>query len=94
MNIIEFIEHNAIWRGKIPLLTPSDAIKLISLCEIENRKILGIDTFYVFEKAIQPLLEESIDYSIEESRLNVWQDAKEFIRAKNEKKYYYEIVYD
>lgn len=95
MTALEFVSHNAIWRGNIPLLTATNAMKLIELCELESRRILGIDVFLIFQNKIQPISEESVDYSLEQNtRAGYWEDGKNFIFEKENKKYFYEIVYE
>lgn len=94
MNIVrEYLKTKAIWVSNIPLLSTCDSIVFIELCQSENIKILGIDTFIIYSNGIQPLLEESVDYSINEnSNENNWNMAKEFIFSRCNKGYYYEIV--
>lgn len=91
----DFLNHNAIWRYKTPLLSADNSILFIELCKSEKIKILGIDTFLLYpDNRIRPVMAESIDYSINKDYRNNWNRAKKFILSKNNKAYYYEIVAD
>lgn len=95
MNTIIYLLNNATWVGNIPFLQPLDAIRLIEICENEGKKILGIDAFLIQKGKVQPLMEDSIDYSINKNdKSNYYKEAKEFIFSKIEKNLYYEVIFE
>ena len=94
MTISDFILKNSIVRGNIPLFSKKNALELIKLCKLENKTILGIDSFIVSPSAIQPVSEESIDFSYNKnSKSDYCNEAYEFINSKSDGKYYYEVVF-
>ncbi len=94
MTISDFISKNSIVIGNIPLFSKENALELIKLCKIENKTILGIDSFIVFPSSIQPVSEESIDFSYNiNSKLDYYHEAEEFVNSKIDGKYYYEVVF-
>ena len=94
MTSSEYISKNAIMRSNIALLTKKQAIELIELCKVENKIILGIDSFIVFERAIQPISEDSVDFAYaKNNESNNCCAAQKFIESRHNDKYYYEVVF-
>ena len=95
MTVSDFVQRNAVSKSRIPLFGFENAIKLIELCEFEGKRILGIDTFLIYTNgSIQPILEESIDFSMTtKNDSGNWKEAKWFIASKMQKNYYFEIIY-
>jgi hypothetical protein len=89
--------NRAILRGGLLLLQPSDAIDMVQRCRQESLAILGIDAFKITATATQPVIEDSIDFSGETRAvhsLNVWQEAEQFLRNRQNKGLVFEIVLD
>ncbi|MGG4444794.1 hypothetical protein [Brevibacillus fortis] len=84
-------ESRAIVRHNLLLFTALDAITVIKRCEELKKKIHGIDAFRLKEQYIQPVMEESIDYS---NTPDNWADAVQFIKTRLNKNLVFEIVYD
>ncbi|MFI8715721.1 hypothetical protein [Brevibacillus brevis] len=87
-------ESRAIVRHNLLLFTGLDAITVIKRCEELNKKIYGIDAFRLKEQCIQPVMEESIDYSNTPDSDGNWADAVQFIKTRLNENLVFEIVYD
>ena len=72
---------------------PKDAIRFINRCKELNKRVLGIDAFIVKGEAIQPSMENSVDYSILNDKKGHWNEAEEFVKNYINKEYVFEIVY-
>ena len=96
MNEIEKILNKAILRGDISFSTPADAIDLIKACKKIEKWILGIDAFILTDKTTQPVMEDSIDYSMFNNYKSPqnWDEAIEFIEQKRGQDYYFEVVFE
>jgi len=92
MNRVNELLCKALFREGIFFLTPSEALDLIRVCQNEERVILGIDAFILTETTTQPISEDSIDYSTDDSVCGNWNEAKEFIEQRRNKGYYFEVV--
>lgn len=93
MDIIEKeFRHKAILSGGIFMFNPSDALDVIKRCYESNIRITGIDAFVVTESSIQPVPEQSMDYSY--TREGNWLDAENFIKERLNSDLVFEIVYD
>lgn len=92
-SLIERFKAKAIIRGGVLIFTPADAIKLIEAAELEGRKILGIDGFFLTDKSTQPSLENSADYSAGVGRgANANQSALKFVQERDGRGLHFEIV--
>lgn len=73
--------------NKIMLLSKEDAISFVKACKTNNIALLGIDAFFVRNKAIQPSLENSIDFSsrdyVQKSE-SVYTDALLFLQDRSD----------
>lgn len=79
----EFRDRAVAHGGNLILLIPEDAIALVKRCHREGVKILGIDAFRVAKGTTQPLMEYSIDFSLNEKTLpgrGYWQEAEALLR--------------
>lgn len=79
-SIEKLFENVGIIRGGILLLKAPDAIKLISKCENENIKILGIDAFHIAEDKTLPVQFYSEDFSLLNDQV---EDLANYLKAKN-----------
>jgi hypothetical protein len=99
MNLLEKeLANIALKRGGIFFLTGNNAVYFIEKCRENKRKILGIDSFIITENITQPVLEESIDYTCSVYKTigdpNIWDTAISFIKARLNKEYMFEVVYE
>ena len=101
MNKAEQIEREftspGILRGGLLLLHSIDALDMVQHCRHESASILGIDAFKISANSIQPLMEDSVDFSSETrpvSSIDVWQEAELFLRSRQHKDLVFEIALD
>jgi hypothetical protein len=94
MNIIEsFLLNTAILRNGIHLLSKKDTIDFINLCSKEGICILGIDCFLLGVDWIQPIMDNSIDYSSAQVKKDeIYLNAIKFVNELDSK-YYFEVTY-
>lgn len=82
-------------RDGILLISKINAISMVRMCLQENIQILGIDEFWIANNAIQPSLENSVDFSSKELQASyidpVFRDPREFLKTRDDKRMF-EIV--
>src|SRR2546422_11581630 len=84
-------------RGGLLLLPPTDAIDLINRSRQEGVPVLGIDGFRITAATTQPVMEHSVDFSMEEDSdrtVDVWDEAELFVRKRQHQGLVFEIVLD
>ena len=87
------IKENADYRAGICLFKKSDALLFLRNNAGKNVNILGIDGFILNNIAIQPSLENSVDFSTKNiSMKDSFVCAEEFLKDKDENMYF-QIVY-
>jgi hypothetical protein len=79
-------------RGGILFLAASDAIDLIEAARKQGRAILGVDSFRLTDTTTEPVMEHSVDLSEGEVPADTWSTASEFISARAESGFMFEIV--
>lgn len=83
MNEIErLFSSKSIERGGLFLYKKSDAIQFVEECQKRKIIILGIDSFKLLQNNIQPLLEESIDISLETFDNKSYAKLSNFLKAR------------
>ena len=85
----------AVTRGGLVLFRPGDAIAVIRRCRDLRLRILGLDGFMDRLTGIQPVMEDSIDFSIAENSdlLNdSWRNAELFIRERESRPFLFEVI--
>lgn len=82
--------ERAVLRGGLLFLTKSDALAFVSACMRAGVSILGIDGFRISADSTQPLLEHSVDFSMEPAACH--QQAIQFLREQPDTGLYFEIV--
>ena len=88
-DITALINCLAIERYGVFLLEFSDMLKIVKLCEDNQIPVLGIDTFYLCNEKIIPVIEKSADFSTEDTPLTI----NEFFKKTDlSSKYVFEIV--
>jgi hypothetical protein len=94
MNLIEnFLLNSAILRNGIYLLSQEDTIDFINLCRKEDIGILGIDCFLLGVDWIQPIMDNSVDYSnTQVKKDDIYFNAIKFVKEMDNK-YYFEVTY-
>jgi hypothetical protein len=88
----EKFEARGMRRGGILFLPASDAIGLIEAARAQGRPVLGIDSFHITDTTTEPLMEHSIDLSVGEISGDTWSAASEFVRARSESGFMFEVV--
>lgn len=91
-DIENYIMNHAITHYNIELLSWTDAMEFVSLCEKKGITILGIDSFRLSNKYIIPFLEHSIDFTIREKRYT-FEEIKNFLCTKRHLDLLFEIVF-
>lgn len=87
MNIIQKkFKDRALNKGGILLFKKSDALEIVEACITEKYKILGIDAFNDLGYAIQPRMEDSIDFTSIFSKQpeNIYEAALNFLKQRDE----------
>jgi len=86
-------EDRAIIRCGKMLCTKDNAMQFVKVCERYKSQILGIDAYYLHEDKIQPSLENSVDYSSNDTQKmdNIYSEAINFLKEKSDE-LYFEIV--
>lgn len=89
----EFLNKARIW-GNTLLFSKDNAILFIEALKEKKINILGIDIFRKVGESIQPILDDSIDYSSSqtENSSNIWEEAIKYIQHKHQEDLIYEIV--
>jgi hypothetical protein len=75
------------------LFNEETMIKIILRCKEAGYMIIGIESFRIEGKSIQPFMAHSIDYLFSEygsKRIGCWDEATEFIKSKHQ----YGLVFD
>ena len=75
-------EQRGVLRGGILLLRPGDAVALTEAAKQKGIRVLGIDAFRLGSGTTQPLMEHSVDLSVESGMVDCWAKASEFIRKQ------------
>lgn len=92
------LEGEFLQRGKriggVFVLPPDAARDLVARAREENIPVLGVDAFRFVGGAIQPLMEESANYSdlVPSSGFNSWDAADGHIEQRQEGTLHFEIV--
>ena len=89
---LDSFKEDAIKYHNIKLYFFKDAIKLITECERQSIKILGLDSFKLTAQGIQPSMEFSYDYSALEMKQS-WDKAKEDLTALAYSEFLFEFTY-
>jgi hypothetical protein len=80
----------AVLRGGLLFLTQPDACAFVSECMRAGVSVLGIEGFRITADSTQPLLEHSVDFSMEPAGCH--QQAIQFLREQPDTGLYFEIV--
>lgn len=92
MNIVEKkFESKATKRGGLLLFQKSIAIEFIEECKKSNIGVLGVDAFILSENSTQPSLDNSIDYSHLQDKIDIYQKVFDFLMSQSDS-LYFEIV--
>jgi hypothetical protein len=92
--IIEKFSNKAIERGGIYFFNAADAMNVIKGCRELGSKILGIDAFQLTENMTQPVLEHSIDFTLNGmSGKGNWSEASDFISERLTHGLMFEIIF-
>ena len=92
MNKVEKIfMDKAVNRSGIILYSKKNALEFIKECSKNHIRLLGIDGFFITDKTTQPSLEDSKDFSTGTHSQNVYDEAIEFLKNR-EDDLYFEIV--
>ena len=86
------LADKAMIRGGLKLYRYDDAVSLVTLCDIHNIQILGIDAFFVADGYTHPMMEHSIDLSNTETTQRN-EVAYKFLESKRNLELVFEIVY-
>ena len=82
-------------RYGILLLSKADAIDMVHACISQGVRVLGIDGFWLFEDAIQPSLENSVDFSSKLQQApyldQAFRDPIEFLKTRDDRMFF-EVV--
>lgn len=89
MNINMIIHSKAINRHGILLLKIDDLIDIVSICKSEGIRISAIDAFNIENDKIQPLMEDSLDFS---GKILNWIIVDDYLNRMKSQKYLFEIV--
>jgi len=92
MNEVELmLKDRTIQRGGVTLFKKIDALGFIETCATKNLKVLGIDAFLLLGEAIQPSMENSIDFTTSSFKGNPIQSARDHL-TRSDDNLYFEIV--
>ena len=91
MNQLNNFKRNGFYKNGILLFTKENAITYVNICRENSVKILGIDSFLVFNDFIQPSLENSIDFHNTDK--NIYDLATDFILERSDC-FFFEVVSD
>ncbi len=80
MNVVEkeFFNKGYVRYGMF-IFSKEVALEVITRCKELNIRILGIDTFLLIGRGIQPFQEYSPDYSYVDRHMDIWKKAQDFI---------------
>lgn len=82
----------ALTKGRLRLFFYDDAVKIINECKSRRVKLLGIDSFKISARGIQPFMEYSYDYS--DLDINeTWDKAYHDISRLKDSEFVFEIVF-
>ena len=91
--IFEQFRDKAIRRGGIIMFSSANALLVIDEARQTGVAVLGIDGFYLTGEAVEPSLENSIDFSLAgRVPADFWRDSEKFIRSRHNQALYFEIV--
>ena len=83
--------NKALNRSGVILYSKEDALEFIEECSKNDIGLLGIDGFFITNKTTQPSLVDSKDFSTGLRCQNVYDEAIEFLEARNSN-LYFEII--
>lgn len=87
----EFMSRGIVRGGEL-LLSPQDALDMVSRCRELRVRLLGIDGFRVTPTSTQPLLEESTDFTRSHSIEDTWEEARAFLAQRAASGLLFEVV--
>lgn len=92
--VMHKFRDRAVKRGGLLLFSGRDALCVIDEARLQGIKVLGIDGFYLFEKATQPSLEDSIDFTVNRQAVksDLYDTAAAFIKRHANQGLHFEIV--
>lgn len=88
----EFSNKAIIW-GNNFLFQKTDAVDVIKKCKELNIKILGVESFEIFENKRTPDLDGILDCSYDGNKEGCWSEAIKFIEMQSQG-LVFEIIYD
>lgn len=87
--------HRSVGTGKTIVLASPVAIEMIEACSDAGFRILGLDAFRKVGERIQPIIEESVDFTTQyRKETDSWGEARAFIEKRIERCFYFEVVCD
>ena len=94
VRITDEFAHLGVVRGNLSMFRVNEALFLVNKCRERNIRILGIDAFIVNPNTIQPVMEDSPDWSDVEPIEKTWELAETFFKKHHNSDLYFEIVPD
>jgi len=78
------------------MLYPQDALRMIQRCQELTVPVLGIDAFRLRSDGIQPVSEQSIDFTSSSNltmpRAEIWTAARDFVQQRLQSGLVFEVV--
>lgn len=88
----EFVARGVV-RGGVLVLQPRVALELVRRCRERGIRVLGLDGFMLTETTIQPVMEQSTDYSWPDDT-DSWSRAESFLAERIDSGLHFEVVVD